>query len=60
MVQSFPASTKSSMLEDLERGRPLELPWLNGAVMRMSREAGVPTPIHGFMTTVLEPAVGGR
>jgi hypothetical protein len=28
MVQNFPFESKSSMLEDLERGRRLELPWL--------------------------------
>jgi 2-dehydropantoate 2-reductase len=47
------------MLEDLERGRRLELPWLSGAVVRLGREAGVPTPIHEFITTVLTPHVAG-
>jgi hypothetical protein len=30
----------SSMLEDLERGRPLELPWLSGAVVRIGSRGG--------------------
>jgi 2-dehydropantoate 2-reductase len=60
LVQKFPASSKSSMLEDLERGRPLELPWLSGTVVAIGREAGVPTPIHGFIATVLGPFVAGR
>jgi 2-dehydropantoate 2-reductase len=59
-VRSFPNSAKSSMLEDLEHGRRLELPWLSGAVCRMGREAGVSTPIHQFITTVLAPFVAGR
>jgi 2-dehydropantoate 2-reductase len=59
-VRSFPDSAKSSMLEDLENGRRLELPWLSGAVCRMGREAGVSTPIHQFITTVLAPFVAGR
>ncbi len=50
---------KSSMLEDLERGRPLELPFLSGAVVRRGEERGVPTPIHRFITTVLKPHVRG-
>lgn len=50
---------KSSMLHDLERGRRLELPWLSGAVVRLGREAGVPTPIHAFITAVLKPHVAG-
>lgn len=59
LIRNFPATSKSSMLEDLERGRRLELPWLSGAVVRLGREAGVPTPIHQFITTVLTPFVGG-
>jgi 2-dehydropantoate 2-reductase len=57
---ALPPQTKSSMLEDLERGRPLELPWLSGAVVRIGADAGVPTPIHRFIATVLKPFVAGR
>ena len=60
MIEGFPPSSKSSMLEDLERGRPLELPWLSGAVARLGKEAGVPTPTHQFITTVLTPFAPGR
>ena len=59
MINGFPEQSKSSMLEDLERGRRLELPWLSGAVARLGRESGVPTPVHQFITTVLTPMVGG-
>ena len=58
--QALPPQTKSSMLEDLERGRRLELPWLSGAVARLGAETGVPTPIHSFIATVLKPYVNGR
>jgi 2-dehydropantoate 2-reductase len=57
---ALPPQAKSSMLEDLERGRPLELPWLSGAVVRIGREAGVDTPTHRFINTVLKPHVNGR
>ena len=57
--QKLPPQTKSSMLEDLERGRRLELPWLSGAVARIGREVGVPTPTHSFITAVLKPFVDG-
>jgi 2-dehydropantoate 2-reductase len=60
MVQGLPPQAKSSMLEDLERGKPLELPWLSGAVVRIGREVGVSTPIHQFIATVLKPYVNGR
>ena len=59
MAQSLPPPAKSSMLEDLERGRPLELPWLSGAVVRIGREVDVETPIHRFIATVLKPHVNG-
>ena len=57
--RALPPETKASMLEDLERGRRLELPWLSGAVVRLGREAGVPTPIHGFINAVLTPYASG-
>jgi 2-dehydropantoate 2-reductase len=57
---ALPPGAKSSMLEDLERGRRLELPWLSGAVVRIGEEVGVATPIHRFIATVLKPHVGGR
>jgi 2-dehydropantoate 2-reductase len=59
MVQKMPAEAKSSMLEDLERGKRLELPWLSGAIVRLGREAGVPTPIHQFIAAVLKPFQNG-
>ena len=37
----LPYEMKSSMLQDLERGRRLELPWLSGALVRLGRELGV-------------------
>lgn len=59
MVRSLPPVSKSSMLEDLERGKRLELPWLSGAVVRLGEESGVPTPIHRFIATALKPFVDG-
>jgi 2-dehydropantoate 2-reductase len=56
----LPYEMKSSMLQDLERGRRLELPWLSGAIVRLGRELGVPTPTHAFITTALKlHAAGG-
>ena len=59
MFRGVPPQAKSSMLEDLERGRPLELPWLSGAVVRLGREAGVATPVHATIETLLAPLVHG-
>lgn len=60
MVANMPPHAKSSMLEDLERARPLELDWLSGAIVRIGKELDVPTPIHRFISTVLKPYVHGR
>jgi 2-dehydropantoate 2-reductase len=50
----LPYEMKSSMLQDLERGRRLEVPWLSGAIVRLGQELGVPTPTHAFITTALK------
>ena len=60
MIPGFPAESKSSMFEDLQRGRPLELPWLSGAVVRLGREVGVSAPTHQFITAVLTPLAGKK
>ncbi len=59
MYRNMPPQARSSMLEDLERGKPLELPWLSGAVVRLGAAAGVPTPTHAHIETLLRPFVNG-
>jgi 2-dehydropantoate 2-reductase len=59
-LHALPPEAKSSMLEDLERGKRLELPWLSGAVVRIGEQFDVPTPTHRFLTAVLAPHAGGR
>lgn len=44
-----------SMLVDLERGKPLELDRLSGAVVRAGIEVGVPTPFHAMALALLKP-----
>jgi 2-dehydropantoate 2-reductase len=58
-MRNMPPESKSSMLLDLERGHRLELPWLSGAVVRLGKALGVPTPTHEFIATVLGPYVNG-
>jgi 2-dehydropantoate 2-reductase len=59
LVQELPAQARSSMLQDLERHKRLELPWLSGAIVRMGQALDLETPIHRFITTVLKPHVNG-
>jgi 2-dehydropantoate 2-reductase len=56
----LPHEARSSMLEDLERGRRLELPWLSGAVVRIGEEVGVDAPTHRLMVSLLRPHVNGK
>lgn len=44
-MRQFPPNAKPSMLEDMEAGRPVELDYLAGAVVRLGRAHGVPTPV---------------
>jgi 2-dehydropantoate 2-reductase len=52
-TRDMPKTGRPSMLEDLEAGRPLELEFLSGAVVRLGAAAGVPTPIHEVAYKVL-------
>jgi 2-dehydropantoate 2-reductase len=56
----LPYEMKSSMLQDLERGRRLELPWLSGTIVRLGGELDVPTPTHAFITSALKLHADGR
>lgn len=59
-IDHLPATNRSSMMDDLEGGRRLELPWLSGAIVRMGRQLGVPAPTHAFVNTALKLHVDGR
>jgi 2-dehydropantoate 2-reductase len=43
---SATAEQRSPTLQDLERGRPLEIEATNGAILRRGRARGIPTPEH--------------
>jgi 2-dehydropantoate 2-reductase len=45
-LAGMPYAFRSSLLEDLERGKPLELRWLSGRVHSLGQQYGVPTPGH--------------
>ncbi|MGR3781676.1 MAG: ketopantoate reductase family protein [Albimonas sp.] len=51
---------RSSMAADLEAGRPLEVDHMTGAIARMGRELGVPTPATSAMYAILLPHRDGR
>jgi 2-dehydropantoate 2-reductase len=54
-VDSLPEDGTASMQRDIMDGKPSELEAQNGAVVRLGKEAGVPTPIHEFLYASLLP-----
>jgi 2-dehydropantoate 2-reductase len=59
LTESLPWDYTVSMHTDLELGRPLELDALNGAVVRIGRQVGVPTPVNQFLYSILKPHKDG-
>ena len=54
-VDALPVDGSSSMQRDVLSGRPSELEDQSGAVVRLGRKAGVPTPVHDFLYAALLP-----
>jgi 2-dehydropantoate 2-reductase len=54
-VDSVPPGVTASMQRDIMEGRPSELAYQNGAVVRLGREAGVAIPVHSFIYRCLWP-----
>jgi 2-dehydropantoate 2-reductase len=46
-------ANKSSMLQDVERGRMTEIRQLNGAILSHGKRIGVKTPINGILTKLV-------
>ncbi len=59
LLETNPAEGKSSLLVDLERGRPLELDGLSGAVHRLGRKYRVATPVTSAIYAALKPFRAG-
>jgi len=59
-VMNIPPNVHASMLDDLLRGKRLELEWISGEVIRRGRELGIETPRHEFAYAVLAPYIDGR
>ena len=59
-ADTLPAEMKASMAHDLERGNPLEVHWLSGAVVRLGAEVGVPTPANRAAYVALKLHAGGQ
>jgi 2-dehydropantoate 2-reductase len=48
------AQNKNSMLQDIEKGKRTEIDFLNGAVSRLGKNNGVPTPMNDLITALVK------
>ncbi len=59
-MDGLPAHMRPSMLVDLENGKPLEVEFLQGAVVRRGQARGVPTPVMSTLYALLQPHAQGE
>ncbi len=59
MLQNLPDNVHASMLDDLQRGKRLELNFLSGEVSRLGALHGIATPVHDVVSAALQPFVDG-
>lgn len=56
LMDSLAPNSTTSLQRDISAGKPSELEAWSGAVVRLGREAGVPTPLHEFIYHSLLPS----
>ncbi len=54
-ADGLPVDMAASMRHDFERGNPLEIVWLSGAVVRFGRAHGIATPVNHTVYAALKP-----
>ncbi len=59
-VTGLPPNVRASTAIDLENGRPLEIEWISGAVMRFSEAAGLEAPVSRTPYALLCPHRSGN
>ncbi len=57
---TMPDSMEASLAVDLKRGNRLELPWLNGAILRLAGRHGLSAPMTEVVVRALTPFQEGR
>jgi 2-dehydropantoate 2-reductase len=60
MLKGMPGHMHASMLDDLNRGKRLELNDLSGEVVRLGRQHDITTPTHEMAWRTLHPYVNGQ
>jgi 2-dehydropantoate 2-reductase len=56
-VATRTAGNRSSMLQDIENGRELELEAITGAILQAAERAGVDSPLNRMLYRLLKAAI---
>lgn len=48
-VDNFPAASNSSLTRDILEGKPSEIDYQNGTVVKLGEKYGIPTPVNRFV-----------
>ncbi|KAJ1664520.1 2-dehydropantoate 2-reductase (Ketopantoate reductase) (KPA reductase) (KPR) [Coemansia sp. RSA 1813] len=59
-VASATARNRSSMLQDVAAGMQTEIDWINGYLIRLGKQHGVPTPVNTLLYTLIKLKEAGR
>jgi len=57
LLASYPEGTRTSMLQDLEQGKRLELDSLNGALIELGKKYSLPTPVNEKVVAMVNEKV---
>ncbi|MFZ2100214.1 MAG: 2-dehydropantoate 2-reductase [Oricola sp.] len=57
---SIDENAKTSMLEDIEKGRAPEVDWLNGEIVALGKKTGVPTPANERIVALVKASFSGN
>lgn len=55
LIESQPYNTTSSLQRDIMEGKPSEIEAQNGAILKMGKFLGIPTPVNSFIYNCLLP-----
>jgi 2-dehydropantoate 2-reductase len=58
-VQKIDAKARSSMADDLRAGRPTEIDFLNGEVVKLARKLGREAPVNSAIVSLVKQAEAG-
>ncbi len=59
-VARMTGANRSSMLQDFDRGRPSEIDFINGAIVREAAELGISVPVNTTLTRLIRALEKGR